>query len=210
MCAKFEAVTGMHVVVKERAGLKNKSVAKAEPLKSKVCGRENCFPCISGGGNCQKNSSGYRVTCLSCQRAGISSIYEGETGKNGFTRGLEHLAVLRLEDEENAMWKHCLVQHDGLQAEFEMKILRTFNSCLERQVNEAVRIVITKAYIILNSKSEFRQAPIIRIVPTNGLQEEQEGSSSRNSWPRGGGRSLARGSGLRGRSRARRKTSLPG
>ena len=34
VCAKFEAVTGMHVVVKERAGLKNKSVAKAEPLKS--------------------------------------------------------------------------------------------------------------------------------------------------------------------------------
>ena len=108
------------------------------------------------------------------------------------------------------MWKHCLVRHDGLKAEFEMKILRTFNSCLERQVNEAVRIVITKADIILNSKSEFCQAPIIRIVPTNGLQEEQEGSSSRNSWPRGGGRSLARGSGLRGRSRARRETRLPG
>ena len=54
VCAKFEAVTGMHVVVKERAGLKNKSVAKAEPLKNKVCGRENCFPCTSGGGNCQK------------------------------------------------------------------------------------------------------------------------------------------------------------
>ena len=201
----------MHVVVKERAGQKNKSVAKAEPLKSKVCGRENCFPCISGGGNCQNNSSGCRVTCLSCQRAGISSIYEGETGRNGFTRGLEHLAALRLEDEENAMWKHCLVQHDGIKAEFEMKILRTFNSCLERQVNEAVRIVITKADIILNSKSEFRQAPIIRIVPTNGLQEEQEGSSSRSNFlPRGGGRGLARGSSLRGRSRARRETRLPG
>ena len=104
----------------------------------------------------------------------------------------------RIEDEENAMWKHCLVQNDGIKEEFEMKILRTFDSCLERQVNKAVRIVITKADIIINSKSEFRQAPIIIIVPTNGLQEEQEGSSSRNSWPMGGGRGLVSDSSLSG------------
>ena len=142
VCSKFEAVTGMHVAVKERAGQKNKSISKVEPLKSKTCGRENCFPCTTGGGNCEKNSSGYRVTCISCQGAGISSTYEGETGRNGYTRGLEHLAALRLEDEENAMWKHCVLQHDGRQAEFEMQILRTFNSCLDRQVNKAVRIII--------------------------------------------------------------------
>ena len=82
-------------------------------------------------------------------------IYEGETGRNGFTRGLEHLAALRLQDEENAMWKHCLVEHDGREAEFEMKILRTFKSCLDRQVNEAVQIIISKADIVMNSKSEF-------------------------------------------------------
>ena len=103
----------------------------------------------------------------------------------------------RIEDEENAMWKHCLVQHDGIKEEFEMT-RRTFDSCLERQVNEAVRIGITKADIVINSKSEFRQAPIIRIVPTNGLQEEQEGSSSRNSWPMGWGRGLARDTSLSG------------
>ena len=150
---KFKAVTGMHVAVKERAGKKNKSISKAEPLKSKTCGRENCFPCTKGGENCEKNTIGYRVTCLTCQRDGVSSSYEGETGRNGFLRGLEHLAALRLEDEENDMWKHCVVQHKGRKAEVEMKILRTFNSCLDRLVNEAVRIIITKADIVLNSKS---------------------------------------------------------
>ena len=199
----------MHIVVKERAGLKNKSVSKAEPLKSKFCGRETCFPCTSGGGNCEKNSSGYRVTCLTCQRAGVSAMYEGETGRNGFTRGLEHLAALRLEDEENAMWKHCVVQHGGVEAEFEMKMLKSFNSCLERQVNEAVRIILTKADIVMNSKSEFRQAPIIRVVPTTGLQEEQEGSRS-SPWGRGGTRGLARGRSFRGRQGGRRETRLPG
>ena len=63
---------------------------------------------------------------------------------------MEHLAALRLEDEENAMSKHCVLQHDGRQAEFEMKILRTFNSCLDRQVTEAVSIIITEADIVLN------------------------------------------------------------
>ena len=77
-------------------------------------------------------------------------MYEGETGRNGFTRGLEHLAALRLEDEENAMWKHCVVQHGGVEAEFEMKMLRSCNSCLERQVNEAVRIIINRADIVTN------------------------------------------------------------
>ena len=93
-----------------------------------------------------------------------------------------------------------------------MKMLKTFNSCLDRQVNEAVRIIITKADIVLNSKSEFRQAPIIRVVPTTGLQEEQEGSRS-HSWGRGqgvGARGLARGRGFRGRGGDRRETRLPG
>ena len=99
----------MPIVVKERAGLKKKRDSKAQPLKSISFGRETCFPCTLRGGNCEKNSSVSRVTCLTCQRAGVSAIYEGETCRDGFTRGLEHLAALRLEDEENAMWKHCTV-----------------------------------------------------------------------------------------------------
>ena len=122
VCCKFEAMTGMKVLIKQKAGEKNKQIAKAEPLKEKNCGRENCFPCSTGGGNCQKNSIGYRVRCLVCLRAGRSSYYEGESGRNGFTKGLEHLAAIRLKDEENAMWKHCLVEHDGNNPEFEMKI----------------------------------------------------------------------------------------
>ena len=80
---------------------------------------------------------------------------KGYTGRSGFTGGLEHLAALRLQDEENAMWKHSLVEHDRREAEFEMKILRTFKSCLDQQVNKAVRIGIRKADIVMNYKSEF-------------------------------------------------------
>ena len=69
----------------------------------------------------------------------------------------------RMKHEENAMWKHVLVEHDGNNPEFEMKVLRSFNNCLERQVNEAVRIITTKADLVLNSRSEFCQKLVISL-----------------------------------------------
>ena len=68
------------------------------------------------------------------------TVYEGETGRNGYTRGKEHLDALRLENKENTIWKHCMVQHNGEKATFSMKVLRVFWTCLVRQVNEGVRI----------------------------------------------------------------------
>ena len=59
VCRKFENITGMKVVVQERAGASVKHTAKAEPLRSKGCLREDCFPCKSGGnGRCEKNGAG--------------------------------------------------------------------------------------------------------------------------------------------------------
>ena len=46
----------------------------------------------------------------------------GESGKNGYTRGGEHRAACRLKNEENALYKHCLLEHGGMQAEFSMKL----------------------------------------------------------------------------------------
>ena len=66
VCRKFEAVTGMRVAVLERAGDSVKHIAKAEPLRIQSCGRNECFPCQSGGGKCEKNGTGYRIVCLTC------------------------------------------------------------------------------------------------------------------------------------------------
>ena len=59
-----------------------------------------------------------------------------------------------------------------------MTVLNSFKSCLERQRYEAVRITSSKAELVLNSKTEFHQAPIRRLVTTSGLQAlqgEEEG-----------------------------------
>ena len=60
-----------------------------------------------------------------------------------------------------------------MKEEFSMSILRIHRTSLGRQVNEAVRIIISKAECIMNSKTEWHQTPLVRIIPMSGLQEEQ-------------------------------------
>ena len=188
----------MRVAVQERAEDSIKHLAKAEPLRKRGCEREDCFICSSGeGGKCEKNGVGYRIECLTCQRAGISTLYEGETARNAYTRGIEHQNALRLEDEENALWKHCLVQHGGVRAEFKMTVVGVHRTPLVRQVNEAVRIVLTKADCVMNSKNEWHQAPLVRIIPMTGLQEDQ--GIGRGSLDQQGGGGIERRRGGRGR-----------
>ena len=60
-CKGFEKVTGWRVAVVERAGQSMRSIAKAEPLKERGCQRAECFPCSTGGGNCERNGVGYKI-----------------------------------------------------------------------------------------------------------------------------------------------------
>ena len=89
-CVKFEAASGICVSVRLRAGRSVKKDVKAEPYRKKECERDNCFCCSTGNpGFCERNSVGYRIWCSSCLLTGSSAIYEGESGRNTFTRGLE-------------------------------------------------------------------------------------------------------------------------
>ena len=74
-----------------------------------------------------------------------------------------------------------------------MRALGSYQSCLVRQVNEAVRIGSSKAECIMNSKAEFHQAPLVRVVTVVGLEEEQgerEERRSRVGRGRGAGRTV--------------------
>ena len=174
-----QPLLGMDVMVKLRAGRPVKSDAKSEPLRNQACGREDCMCCSTGNpGRCERNGIGYRISCEGCQRAGVVAEYEGESGRNAYSRGLEHQQGLRDECEKSALWKQCQLVHGGNKQSFLMVALNSFKSCLERQINEAVRITSSKAELVLNSKTEFHQAPIRRMVTTAGLQAlqgEEEG-----------------------------------
>ena len=173
-CKEFGISMAMDVKVIERAGNSVRRDAKSEPLRNKNCGRSNCMCCTSGNeGSCEINSVGYRIVCQGCLLAGKQTEYEGESARNAYLRGLEHLEGLRNEREDSPLWKHCQLEHNGEKQIYSMEVVGSFHSCLERQINEAVRITSSKADFVLNSRSEFHQAPIVRLVATNGLQAEQ-------------------------------------
>ena len=88
-----------------------------------------------------------------------------------------------------------------------MKVLGVFYTCLVRQVNEGVRIQKSRAQCLMNSKTEFHQHPVVRVVPVRGLLKEKGEAAGGQVQSRGrggrtgrGGRGLWRGG--RGRSRS--------
>ena len=69
-CRKFEDKFGIRVVVATRAGQSVRRDAKVEPLRKVGCDRQECFPCtgaVKKKPDCERNSVGYRITCLTCQ-----------------------------------------------------------------------------------------------------------------------------------------------
>ena len=90
-----------------------------------------------------------------------------------------------------------------MKQKFKMKCLGGSRSCLERQVNEAVRIEMSKADCVMNSRAEFHQAPLVRVVTVVGLQEEQ-GEEEQGRGQQGGARGgRGRVRQTRGRGRGR-------
>ena len=132
LCGEHEKSFNMRLAVVERAGDPIARDAKSEPLREIGCKREECFPCRGErGGNCERNGIGYRIRCKTCEEVdGLRTLYEGETGRNGYSRGKEHLAGLENKNEDNPLWKHSRIQHNGVEPEFEMKILSQHKYCL--------------------------------------------------------------------------------
>ena len=193
VCDRFEKKTNMRVVVRERAGKSVRQDAKSEPFRRRGCTRDNCLVCKGGKpGNCEKNNAAYRIQCNVCKTLHKIVNYEGETGCNSYSRGLEHQEGLRNEHEDNPLWKHCTLEHGGEKVNFTMTALRGFRSCLKRQVNEAVRIGSSQADILLNSKSEFHQAPLTRVVAFSGLHGDQGEDQAGQVFPLAGAGERAR------------------
>ena len=131
VCKKFKVEHNIDVKVFERGGLKIGNIAKSDPLRPSTCGRKDCFPCISGGGgDCSRSCAAYRLECKECPKNDLTAVYEGENGQNCYSRGLQHLAGLKNEQEDNPLWKHCQIQHMGQKVDFKMVCLKSFKKLL--------------------------------------------------------------------------------
>ena len=146
---------------------------KSNPFKETDCGKQDCVVCDGKGVKCRDEGVGYRGVCKECSKSNMRSEYLGETGKNAYTRGKQHMGGLRKKNEENAFYKHWRNFHETpLEADsrrlenFEIRVEKSFKDPMTRQINEMVRIKKFQG-TLLNSKSEWNAPPIVRIIAQN-------------------------------------------
>ena len=139
---------------------------KSNPTKPKGCLKPDCLVCKFGrgeGGECRKNNVGYTTKCEECEEV---VMYVGESGRNAYTRGLDHVRDYKGRRNDSHMWKHAEERHGGrMDVSYSMKVQKVFRDPLTRQVNEAVRMTRCEANTVLNSKSEWHGPAMVRLVP---------------------------------------------
>ena len=152
------------VLLREDNGEKiNKSFLNSiNPWPEKECLRPDCLICQSGGkkGGCWKTGVTYQITCLPCQQAGVLARYCGESGRTGYSRGLEHQDNLQRGKRGQPLSDHCIEYHNGEKQDFEMEVTGGFKRPLPRLVAEGQNIDM-----MLNQKIQNPGKVIILLSP---------------------------------------------
>ena len=162
----------------DRLSLKAKVIEKGGiSMKNKLvrmdltgCPYTDCYLCEAGVKGSSHTRSGitYSGTCTLCEEKGLTARYEGETGRNGYWRSTKfHKKEILKNDTKNAFTKHLNIYHpDHLRdtSAFRLKVESTHTKCLDRQVREGITIKNSKADIQMNSRAEFHQPAVRRVV----------------------------------------------
>ena len=145
--------------VVERGGSSVESqLVRLNPTGSDECGDQKCDVCpqpggAGGGKICHKNNILYEAKCRKCP----DSKYIGESDRNLFTRGGEHV-----RNKSGFIAKHQEEKHNSEPAEFTWEVKKSFRDPLSRQTAEAVSIRRHQGEL-LNSKAEFHQPPLVQV-----------------------------------------------
>ena len=141
------------IKVIEKSGKTLKQILqRSDPFRPRKCARDNCFVCQSNGrGPCTRHGVTYDIKCQGCE-----SVYVGETARNAYTRGNEHMECMKKDRERSALWKHCVEKHDAEQQDFKMSVIGVYdNDAMLRQLAESVRINKISGELLMNSKKEW-------------------------------------------------------
>ena len=139
-------------IVERRGVTLEEKLRKSNPWAGERCGRQNCFPCQTDeGGDCWREGVTYSLVCEQC-----GAEYFGESGRNGFTRGGEHLSNMEAQDENRSILKlHANHHHGGADVRFIMKVTGLHNDSLDRQVTEGVNIANFRGDVLMNRRGEL-------------------------------------------------------
>ena len=108
----------------------------------------------------------YEIVCVPC--SGMASPgryrYIGETARNAYTRGREHLSMLRNKNKASVLWKHCRDVHSGNMIGFKMSVIKRYkNDAMKRQIMESVIIESSNQEELLNDKTEWNYVYFPRV-----------------------------------------------
>ena len=174
---------GLKVKVQEGAGVAlRKSVVKPDLSSGQPCPQGDCPLCLTGEGkgglHHHRSGAVYRGECKLCGE-GVGT-YWGETGDSGYCRTLQHQASIRNREESNAFAKHLMIHHpeeEGNQEAFKFALVEVHGRPLPRLVSESCHIHTSEATIPMNSKAEWHQPMVARVVVSRELAELEQGSS---------------------------------
>ena len=149
----------------EKSGITlEQKLRRSNPWSGEKCGRRDCFPCRTDeGGDCWREGVTYSLICEEC--GDDVCQYFGESGRNAYTRGAEHLANIQAHDENKSVLKlHSLHHHNGRDnVNFTMKVTGTHTSSLDRQVTERVNIENFQGQILMNRRNQLGGVRIDRM-----------------------------------------------
>ena len=178
------------------------TLVKTDPFNGNQCSDKKCLPNNNPKNkiSCRRNCICYRITCILCLKDGrsgdMSTTYYGESGKNMHCRAKEHASKFHSKKEhvrnESAFHKHLVNTHGGrdemktFSDYFEIVILKAYKKVFNKCVEEGTYIS-NHAGEIMNSKSEWHQAKVVRVT-SNVVQGGAEVLSQLASNSEGGGR----------------------
>ena len=157
------------IKIVEKSGRTVKQIVSSNyPRRTERCEDQDCFPCSTSKKrptfSCRIPGAGYRIFCTICEQQGAPAIYCGETGQNLYTRGGQHRSEFNQKLSTNGLVIHNNRYHQEAPTVFNFRMEGTalFNSPIDRQIDESLRIKYSDADIIMNSGSEWRMDPIPR------------------------------------------------
>ena len=121
---------------------------------------ENCLQCQTGDiGKCRVSHITYKLICL---EPNCPSFYFGETNRNGFSRGCEHLkdSLSKSLDtiEKSVIANHSWQCHEGNPIKIKMKLVNRYRCDPTGRTNaEAILIRNSNPEFLMNSKNEHNQ-----------------------------------------------------
>lgn len=175
ICKEFDKTHNIGIKIMERGGRKMTAEVKSDPLGDKLCRREKCTICKGNKpGKCDIASCGYRQTCVECREVGIMACYEGESSLTAFQRTQNHEDDMRKEDLESPMYKHCTIAHNSRKVEFEVEVTGIHKTVMGRMTDELVRIKHSTSDVVLNSKNDWTQPALVRVIPITGNRLETQ------------------------------------